>query len=487
VPLKTDRLLRPFPVEVFPGWLADQVSAVTEATQTPVDLAGSVALAALSTAAGGKVVVQVDRSWVESVNLYTVVALPPGTRKSPVYRAMTGALAAAQTALQESTAQQRKEAELAARIAYAKAEKLAKQAEVTTANPQEALADATQAATEADAIVVPPLPRLTTDDVTPEACAQRDSAPDDVRALLKWAAGSSKPLTDLGKPETIRAVLNAVGSKLDGKAASVTYTARRRAVLWNLCEFAVEKKHLTVNPITTIKWTRPKAHNADVVDPATVPNPQQAKALLAAVGELPGSGPRMVAFFACMYYAALRPGEAVDLTKTNLHIPKEGRGKLYLTGSSPFAGGAWTDSGEERDHRGLKHREDSAGRWAPCPPELTEILHDHLKEFGTDKNGLLFWGQRGGSLPGKTYQVMWKAARVAAFGAEVARISRLAERPYDLRHAAVSTWLASGVDPQRVADWAGHSLEVLMRVYAKCLDGEEDQAMDRIEAKLRGD
>ncbi|TCN39842.1 site-specific recombinase XerD [Kribbella orskensis] len=317
--------------------------------------------------------------------------------------------------------------------------------------------------------------------------AQRESAPDDVRALLKWAAASSKPLADLAKPDTIRAVLDAVGSKLDGKAASVTYTARRRAVLWNLCEFAVEKKHLAVNPITTIKWARPKVHNADVVDPATVPNPQQAKALLTAVGELPGSGPRMVAFFASMYYSALRPGEAVDLTKSNLHIPDEGRGKLYLTGSNPFAGSAWTDSGENRDQRGLKHREEGAGRWAPCPPELTEILHDHLNRFGTTKEGLMFWGQRGGTLPGKTYQAMWKAARAAAFGEEVARTSRLAERPYDLRHAAVSTWLASGVDPQRVADWAGHSLEVLMRVYAKCLDGEEDQAMDRIEAKLRGE
>lgn len=177
--------------------------------------------------------------------------------------------------------------------------------------------------------------------------AQRDSAPDDVRALLKWAAASSKPLAELARPEIIRAVLDAVGSKLDGKAASVTYTARRRAVLWNLCEFAVEKKHLTVNPITTVKWARPKVHNADVVDPATVPNPQQAKALLTAVGELPGSGPRMVAFFACMYYAALRPGEAVDLTKANLHIPDKGRGKLYLTRSNPFAGSAWTDSGED--------------------------------------------------------------------------------------------------------------------------------------------
>ena len=170
VPLKTDRLLRPFPVDVFPGWLADQVDAVAEATQTPTDLAGSVALACLSTAAGGKVLVQVDRSWLEQVNLYTVTALPPGSRKSPVFRAMTAPLSDAEVALQEAAAEQRIETELAARIAYARAEDLAKKAERATANPQEALADATAAAKEAAAIVVPELPRLMTDDVTPESC-----------------------------------------------------------------------------------------------------------------------------------------------------------------------------------------------------------------------------------------------------------------------------------------------------------------------------
>jgi replicative DNA helicase len=170
VPLKTDRLLRPFPVDVFPGWLADQVNAVAEATQTPADLAGSVALSCLSTAAGGKALVQVDRSWLESVNLYTVIALPPGSRKSPVFRAMTGALSAAEAALQEATAERRVEAELSARIAHARAEELAKKAERAQANPQEALADATAAAKEAAAIAVPAVPRLTTDDVTPEAC-----------------------------------------------------------------------------------------------------------------------------------------------------------------------------------------------------------------------------------------------------------------------------------------------------------------------------
>lgn len=64
--------------------------------------------------------------------------------------------------------------------------------------------------------------------------------------------------------------------------------------------------------------------------------------------------------------------------------------------------------------------------------------------------------------------------------------SPLARRPYDLRHAAVSTWLTAGVEPARVAAWAGHSLSVLMRVYAKFLDGGEEAARRKVEDTLKG-
>jgi integrase len=77
---------------------------------------------------------------------------------------------------------------------------------------------------------------------------------------------------------------------------------------------------------------------------------------------------------------------------------------------------------------------------------------------------------------------MWKKLRERAFGKKEAAASKLAKRPYDLRHAAVSTWLASGVEAPRVAAWAGHGVDVLLRVYAKLLDGEEDVARKRIEA-----
>ena len=42
----------------------------------------------------------------------------------------------------------------------------------------------------------------------------------------------------------------------------------------------------------------------------------------------------------------------------------------------------------------------------------------------------------------------------------------------------------AGVPPAQVADWAGHSVEVLLRVYAKCVDGQEAVAKRRIDDAL---
>ncbi|MDL4773136.1 hypothetical protein [Actinomadura xylanilytica] len=41
--------------------------------------------------------------------------------------------------------------------------------------------------------------------------------------------------------------------------------------------------------------------------------------------------------------------------------------------------------------------------------------------------------------------------------------------------------------PTRIAEWAGHSVEVLLRVYAKCIEGQDETAKRRIEQALRGD
>jgi hypothetical protein len=56
----------------------------------------------------------------------------------------------------------------------------------------------------------------------------------------------------------------------------------------------------------------------------------------------------------------------------------------------------------------------------------------------------------------------------------------MAARPYDLRHAGVSQWLNSGVPALEVAARAGHSVDVLLKIYAKCIDGQEAEMNERI-------
>ena len=79
---------------------------------------------------------------------------------------------------------------------------------------------------------------------------------------------------------------------------------------------------------------------------------------------------------------------------------------------------------------------------------------------------------------------MFHQARKAALSAQEFG-APLAGRPYDLRHAAVSTWLNAGVPAPQVAEWAGHSADVLLRVYAKCIAGQQDEAKRRIEKSMR--
>jgi integrase len=257
--------------------------------------------------------------------------------------------------------------------------------------------------------------------------------------------------------------------------------SRRRRVLHAALAYAVELELLDKNPMPALKWMPPKPSHA--VDRRRVANPMQARTLLRAVGQQRG-GRRLVTFFGCLYFAALRPEEAISLATRNLSLPKQGWGELHVERAEPYAGREWTDSGHSRDRRPLKQRARGEARVVPCPPELTALLHAHVQEFGVQPDGRLFVGERNASeLPTMTIGRVWRRARQATFTAEVAA-SLLARTPYDLRHAAVSTWLNGGVPPTTVAEWAGHSVEVLLRTYAKCLDGGDALIRRRVQAAL---
>ncbi|GAA5104033.1 tyrosine-type recombinase/integrase [Haloechinothrix salitolerans] len=304
-------------------------------------------------------------------------------------------------------------------------------------------------------------------------------------SALRWTERNCPDVSALEDPAVLRPLLQALDVNLNGERAAANTVRLRRRALDGAIRFAIEQGSLDTNPLQGIQMKK-RAQSLRQVDPRAVVNPMQARMLLAAVSELGKQGPPLVAFFGCMYYAAMRPEEVCGLKKGNLSLPSSGWGEIYVEKARPEISNTWTDSGEASEERGLKHRDDDTGRTVPCPPQLTELLHQHLSKYGTARDDRLFRGARdGGRVGSTTYGRVWARARQAVFTTEVVA-GPLAKRPYDLRHAAVSTWLNGGVEPTRVAKWAGHSVKVLLETYAKCLDGGERLARDRVENALRG-
>ncbi|MCX4386939.1 hypothetical protein OG777_08360 [Micromonospora peucetia] len=175
----------------------------------------------------------------------------------------------------------------------------------------------------------------------------------------------------------VRPAVDTLGLTIDGRPAAASTTRRRRSVFYNVLQYAVELELLDFNPVDKLRVRSSRRKVAREVDRRVVVNIRQARELLTGVtyvgqrGKNGRRGERLVAFYPCLYFAALRPSEALGL--------------------------------RERD----------------C-----------------------------------------------------------------LRHAGVSLWLNAGLPAPEVAQRTGHSVDVLLKVYAKCLDGDRSRMNERIEAAL---
>lgn len=319
IPLGARRQLPAFPVQVLPGWLADMVTAVAHFTQTPVDLAGCIALAALSTAAGGRAVVEVRGSWTEPVNLYLVTVLPPGSRKSPVFKAITAPLLAAERGLIETTRPMITEAALALRVATQAAERAAvAAANSATGAGDNLMAEASAAAMQAEAITIPVQPQLIADDVTPETAttilaeqggrlavlsaeggifsilAGRYSGTPNLELFLKGHAGDmmrvnrrsrdehiDNPALTLGlavQPEVLRNIAQMPGFRGKGLLARILFAVPVNTVGYR--EIGTDPVPDQVNDTYTRNLTAMVASLAEWTDPAVLPLTPEANALI---------------------------------------------------------------------------------------------------------------------------------------------------------------------------------------------------------------
>ncbi len=79
-------------LDYLPGWAGGFARAIAADTETPPELAAGMVLAACATAAARRLRVRVRSGYFEPCNLWFVVALPPGNRKSAVQSAATAPL-----------------------------------------------------------------------------------------------------------------------------------------------------------------------------------------------------------------------------------------------------------------------------------------------------------------------------------------------------------------------------------------------------------
>lgn len=161
-----------FPTDSLPDWLRDYVEATAIETQTPPDLAALVTLSVVSATCAGVVEVEVRNHWVEPLNIYAVVAMDPGNRKSPVFNAALKPFASAEKLANYERAPQI----IAAQSRHEAARQRLKEAETALkkASPEDQgrrQEDVERCARELADIKIPPACRRLADDITPEKVA----------------------------------------------------------------------------------------------------------------------------------------------------------------------------------------------------------------------------------------------------------------------------------------------------------------------------
>ncbi|MEU0646166.1 tyrosine-type recombinase/integrase [Streptomyces umbrinus] len=314
---------------------------------------------------------------------------------------------------------------------------------------------------------------------------ENEEPPPDLAKVCTWLAENSLALSALSESVVAEDVHYRLAYRLDGKLAAKDTYKRRRRGFNSAMAYAIQKGYLDENPVAGL--ARPATAASGPIDPRVLMNATQGREFLTAVSYV-GSvhrnrGRRLVAFFGCILYAAMRPAEVVALRLTDCHLPETGWGVLTLRETRPVSGKKWTDSGERHDTRGLKMRDPEADRPVPIPPVLVAMLRAHVKEFGTAADGRLFQNERGGLVGTSSYWRVWQEARPLAFPPHKFE-SPLASKPYEGRATCITDWLRSGLPVAEVARRAGTSPEVIDRHYAGCIDNSQEEDNRKIEKAM---
>ena len=180
-----DRKLAPFPIEVLPDAIKNYCLEVSEATQTPIDMAGVVALAILALSMQRKYKIEGKPDWLEQLNLYFCVVAPPSERKSAVINHLIKVIHIFEMNYNEAHALELEKSELEYQALITKKNKLAKDVEKGKAQPSEL----DEVITKLNGFNRLHKLILAVDDVTPEVLANKLKEQDESLAIISSEGG----------------------------------------------------------------------------------------------------------------------------------------------------------------------------------------------------------------------------------------------------------------------------------------------------------
>ncbi|MCW2984313.1 MAG: site-specific integrase [Conexibacter sp.] len=204
---------------------------------------------------------------------------------------------------------------------------------------------------------------------------------------------------------------------------------------------AVRDERIKANPVKLI--SKPKITRREGIVPVTPVEVEKIRAKLDGVDAV------MVSVLA---YTGMRPGEARGLKWSDL---------------TPDGFNIWRAVGPE----GVKATKTGHTRThVPVCKALHADLEAWHRESGSPSKAEFIFPRQDGEPWSETDYRNWRKRKfrtaVEAAGVDLAR-------PYDLRHAAASLWLAEGWQVVEVASWLGHNASETLKTYAHVVPGRK--------------
>ena len=174
--------------------------------------------------------------------------------------------------------------------------------------------------------------------------------------------------------------------------------------------------------------------------------------------------PRYRALVAVDSYCGLRLSELAGLRRSNVDL---------RTGMIRVVENAVEVRGEV--HWGAPKTR-AGRRTVPMPSSVAAALAQHLAAYiDDDPRALVFAGGHGSVLRASAWRSRFWNPAIRQAGVAPLRI-------HDMRHTAISLWVAAGASPKQIATWAGHtSVSIVLDRYGHLFEGHETPVLANLD------